>query len=322
VDRRSNLVFDNLPPDAAKELARLQKSEGRLRHELRDARLALSNATVMQRPSATGRTALVKLDRNLLVTDAKPPKLGKQVPPKLGRAERQFNLQLRQVGAHVGQLVKGFEAGDAEALPRLLHLLRAYSDALTPWAVSAVRRMLGEVNDRDVSSWRSLGTAMGRQLHHDIFKTDVGHVMARLLHEQVGLIKSLPVEAGERVHELTLRGLENSERAASYADEIRRSGEVTKARATLIARTEVARTASILTQTRAMAAGITHYRWQTSEDADVRRGHAAMQGKVCRFDTPPAVEENGRIMHFHPGQIWNCRCWPEPLVDRRMTNDG
>lgn len=315
MDRRSALRLDNLPPDAARELERLRRSEDQLKTKLRDAQTQLSNATVTQRPKAQGRTALVKLDRVLAVQDAKPPKLGKQVPPKLGRAERQFNLYLRQVGAHVGQLVKGFEAGNIEVLPRLLHLLRAYSDALTPWAVSTVRRMLGEVNDRDVSSWRSLGTAMGRQLRHDIFKTDVGRIMAVLLHDQVGLIKSLPIEAGERVHELTLRGLENSERAASYVDEIRRSGEVTKARATLIARTEVARTASILTQTRAQAAGITHYRWQTSKDADVRRGHAAMQGKVCRFDTPPAVEENGRIMHHHPGQIWNCRCWPEPLVE-------
>jgi len=270
------------------------------------------NSSVSQRPDGTGPTALVKLQRNLLTSDAST---GHQKPPRIGRAERTFMQSLRQIAGHVGDMVKGFKAGDPEQLPFVLQMLRAYSDALTPWAVSTSRRMLEEVNARDIDSWRSLSGAISQQLRRDIRRTDVGKTMRDLLHRQVKLIKSLPLEAVERVHELTLKGLENSTRAAEYAKEIERTGEVTKSRATLIARTETARTASILTQTRATAAGITHYRWQTAGDADVRPGHKAMQGKICRFDDPPAVNENGRIMYHHPGEIWNCRCWPEPIVE-------
>jgi SPP1 gp7 family putative phage head morphogenesis protein len=246
-----------------------------------------------------------------LSTDAS----SKQSRPKTGRAERQFNSYLRRVAEHVGHMINGFEAGNIELLPTLTQLLRAYADALTPWAVSTSKRMLEEVNSRDKDSWRSLGTKISRQLRHDLMETNVGTVLRQLMGEQVTLIKSLPIEAAQRVHDLTIKGLEDSRRAKEFADMIRASGEVTASRATLIARTEVARTASILAQTRATGAGLTHYRWQTSEDADVRKGHQAMQGKICSYANPPAVNENGRIMRHHPGQIWNCRCWAEPIVE-------
>jgi hypothetical protein len=55
-------------------------------------------------------------------------------------------------------------------------------------------------------------------------------------------------------------------------------------------------------------------RWRTSEDGTVRPGHKAMNGKVCEWASPPAVIENGQVMHHHAGCIWNCRCWCEQLL--------
>ncbi len=194
-------------------------------------------------------------------------------------------------------------------------MLRAYAEALKPWATATAKRMLADVNARDLASWRGLGEAISRQLRFDILRAPVGETMRGLLAEQVTLIQSLPIEAAQRVHEFTLKGLEGSVRPKEVAAAILRSGEVTQSRATLIARTEVARTASVLTQARATHAGSTHYIWETSEDHDVRPGHRAMQGKVCEWASPPAVNEGGRIMYHHPGQIWNCRCWPRPILD-------
>lgn len=300
-------------PETAKQLGAIAKHLMQTQAALVASQAALytaerKNATLTQRPDGYGRTALVRLDRDLLTTDAKPTK---QTPPKTARAERQFNEALRGVAAHVGTLVNESKIGDAQ----LLTILRAYAQALKPWALSTVQRMLGEVDARDRDSWRSLGSAISFQLKNDLRTASVGNVLRGLMYEQVDLIQSLPLEAAERVHRLTIQGLTNSVRAREVAEEIMRTGEVTESRATLIARTEVARTASVLTQTRAQAAGLTHYRWQTSKDADVRPGHREMQGKICEFAHPPAVNENGRIMYHHPGQIWNCRCWPEPLVE-------
>jgi SPP1 gp7 family putative phage head morphogenesis protein len=239
----------------------------------------------------------------------------KQAPPKIGRAERNFLSHLNGVAEHVGHLISGFNPRDPGLVPTLLQLLRAYSDALKPWAVSTVKQMLGEVDARDRDSWRTLGTSISRQLKLDLLGAPVGGVLRDLMAEQVELIQSIPIEAGERVHKLMIKGLENSERAENYVEEIERSGKVTHSRAVLIARTEVARTAASLTQARALAAGVTHYRWQTAGDADVRPGHKVMQGRICEFAKPPAVKENGRIMYHNPGMIWNCRCWAEPLVE-------
>jgi SPP1 gp7 family putative phage head morphogenesis protein len=242
------------------------------------------------------------------------PKASKPRPTRTGRAERQFMAQLRDVARHVGRLINGFEPGTAQTAASLQTLLRAYGQALKPWAVSACSRMLGEVDARDRDFWRDLSANISSQLKHDILRTPVGPALRGLLNEQVGLIQSLPIEAAERVHSLTVRGLLDSTRANEIAAEIKRTGEVTDSRAQLIARTEVARTASILTETRARAAGALFYVWETSRDADVRPGHRAMQGQICRWDDPPAVNENGRIMYHHPGRFPNCRCWASPLI--------
>jgi SPP1 gp7 family putative phage head morphogenesis protein len=212
-------------------------------------------------------------------------------------------------------MINSFEAGNIELLPTITQLLRSYSDALVPWATQTVSRMLADVNARDLDAWRSLGTLISQQLRYDITHTPVGEVMRALMYSQVGLITSIPIEAGERLHELTIKGLENSTRASEFVEQIRASGEVTKSRAMMIARTEVARTASVLTEVRAQSAGLEYYVWETSKDGAVRPGHKDMQGKVCRWDDPPAVDEgHGRTIRHHPGRIWNCRCYPRPVL--------
>ena len=236
------------------------------------------------------------------------------VKPKMDRAERDYVRQLRGVARHVGELINGFEPGDIQSVPSLVNLLRGYAQALRPWAEVTARKMLLEVNARDLDYWRELSSGISVALGYELRSTPTGDRLRELMGRQVELIASLPIQAGQRVHELTIKGLEFSTRAAQIDDEIRRSGEVCESRATLIARTEVARTASVLTQTRAEAAGSTHYTWETSHDGTVRPGHVAMNGQVCAWASPPAVNENGRIMYHHPGQIWNCRCWPRPIL--------
>lgn len=208
----------------------------------------------------------------------------------------------------------GFPLGDLETIPTIEHLLRRYAEALTPWAEATAARMLDDLNRRDEQAWMQQAADMSRALRDELRRAPTGETMRALMAEQVGLIRSIPLEAAERVHRLTIEALEDSTRAAAISKEIQRSGEVAKSRADLIARTEVSRAATSLTEARALAVGSTHYIWRTSGDSDVRAGHRAMEGKVCSWAEPPDVDENGRIMNFHPGQIWNCRCWAEPII--------
>ena len=61
--------------------------------------------------------------------------------------------------------------------------------------------------------------------------------------------------------------------------------------------------------------GIEEYRWRTSKDERVRATHAANEGKVFRWDTPPA--ETG-----HPGNDVQCRCDARPIIPRRFGQDA
>ena len=221
---------------------------------------------------------------------------------------------MRQVARHVGEIINGFEPGDINAFPSLEQLLQRYAEALTPWAERTAGQMLGEIDARDRESWRALGNAISRGLRDEILHAPVGETMRERLSDQVELIRSIPIEAGRCVHELTLKGLEDSTRFNEFVEGIRASGDVAESRAILIARTEVSRTASVLVESRCSHVGIGEYIWRTSRDGAVRPGHKAMEGTSCKWASPPAVDEGGRIMNFHAGQIWNCRCWPEPVL--------
>lgn len=207
-------------------------------------------------------------------------------------------------------MVNGFPAGDPEYVPTIKQLLRRYAEALTPWAERTAAAMLEDVNRRDAQAWAEHAEEMSRALKIELRSAPTGEAMRALMADQVTLIKSIPLDAAQRVHRLTIEGLENGTRAREISAEIQRSGEVAKSRADLIARTEVARSASTLTQARAQHVGSEGYIWRTADDGDVRHSHAQMNGKYVRWDSPPTLDK----MTGHAGQFPNCRCYPEPVI--------
>jgi len=110
---------------------------------------------------------------------------------------------------------------------------------------------------------------------------------------------------------LTFGALSTGRRAEEIQKDILNTGEVTLSRARLIARTEVARTASGLVQARATHIGLTHYVWRTSMDATVRESHKKMNGKIIAWADMPTLED-GSVCHA--GAIYNCRCYPDPIL--------
>lgn len=233
--------------------------------------------------------------------------------PRISQIESWYARSLKRIGGHVGRMVEGFDL-NLSSLPHLAALLKAYSEALRPWAERAARRMIGEVNAKDLSSWNHLGREISAELRHELHTAPLARRMRDLEKIQVDLITSLPTEAAERVAHLTRQALLSGRRADEIAEDISRTGEVTESRALMIARTEVSRTATAILQGRCQTIGVTHYIWRTANDGDVRPGHRAMEGKVCEWARPPAVNENGRMMNHHPGEIWNCRCYAEPVI--------
>lgn len=234
-------------------------------------------------------------------------------PTRIHRAERVYSRQLRNLARHIGHVVSGFDYEDGSAVPTVTAMLRQYAQALTPWARVTAEKMIREVNQRDLEGWRRHSLQISEALRREILNAPTGETLRALLESQVTLITSLPIEAANRVHELTLKGLETSSRAAEVAREIMRTGEVTESRALLIARTETSRTASALVQARATHVGSEQYVWRSSGDGDVRADHKKLNGRAFRWDSPPVADERTGA-RAHPGMIYNCRCFPEPIL--------
>lgn len=228
------------------------------------------------------------------------------------RMENEYLRSLRQLTRQIDHIVKGMAPGGVvQNSIELQNVLRQYSKAITPWARSVAEKILMRIAQKDESAWIHLGKSMGRSIRKELNDAPTGQALRKFLDEQVILITSLPIEAAERVHKLTLEGLADATRAKEIAQEILKTGKVTESRAKLIARTEVARTAAGLTMERAKYVGVSHYHWRTSGDTDVRQSHKAMNGKIIAFDSPPEVDPG---KHYHAGMFPNCRCFIDPIL--------
>lgn len=227
-------------------------------------------------------------------------------------AETHYARQLRKVARHIDDIIKGFAFDDiAKASSGIWDALHRYATLLTPWAEAVGERMVAEVASRDKQAWRAVSAEMGATIKRELDTAPVGVRTRKLMAEQVSLITSLPIEAAQRVHGVAIEGLSTGTRASTIAEDILRTGAVTKSRATLIARTEIGRAATALTQARAEHIGSTHFIWRTAEDSDVRDTHRALNGKSFRWDAPPECDPGHRAL---PGSIWNCRCFAEPIL--------
>lgn len=236
-------------------------------------------------------------------------------PVKTVGIERRYATALRSVSKHIGQMINGIPPDSPNLVPTITEMMEAYSKLLIPWAQATGMKMIEAVNVADRRAWQQLSREISAGLERTIMTTPMGSTMLGLLAEQVHYITSLPIDAAQRVHTLTVNALVEGKRAEEVAKEIAASGEVSESRATLIARTEVARTASTLTQARALGVGSTGYVWETSRDGDVRPSHKVMQGQVVAWDNPPTLDK----MTGHAGEFPNCRCWPRvilPKLDR------
>jgi len=229
------------------------------------------------------------------------------------KAEIAYQRQLTAVAKQVGSIIQGFAPdGVVTDMPALRASLLRYAEVLRPWARTVTATMHGSVAKRDAIAWNRLSREMGRTLRKEIATAPIGQALREAMAIQVKLITSLPVEAAERVHKLTTEGIINATRANEIAKEIMRSGAVTASRAQLIARTEVARTSSLLVESRARHIGSSHYIWRTVLDGRVRKEHRRLEGKVIAWDDPPIAGEDG--MRYHAGQGPRCRCFSEPII--------
>jgi SPP1 gp7 family putative phage head morphogenesis protein len=191
--------------------------------------------------------------------------------------------------------------------------LDSYSEIITPWAQRVAERFAFDVNRHNEKEWRQRSQLISLELRHLVDTAPVGQVMRSIIDEQIKYIKSLPIEAADRVYDIHNQAIEAvvaGGRHEAFAQEIARTGEVAQSRAKLIARTELGRAQVALTQARALNIGSTGYIWRTSNDGDVRHSHKKMEGQFVEWAKPPTIDG----LTGHAGTLPNCRCYCEVVI--------
>lgn len=229
---------------------------------------------------------------------------------KSRRLQAEYERSLRGVAKEVTKLIRGYDPKDILSVERLKKALYAYAEIIEPWGRNIVNKLLKDVAAQDARSWRQHTQQMSLALRAEVLNTPLGDVFKKLADDNVNLIKSIPIEAAQRVHGLVNENIFQSARAEEIATKIMETERVTHNRAILIARTEISRASSVLTETRAKKIGSSGYIWRTSGDLIVRKSHKEMNGKFVAWDEPPLLDK----MRGHAGCFPNCRCYIEPEI--------
>ncbi len=199
------------------------------------------------------------------------------------------------------------------------------SDEYNRFVGSAVKRMVTGLYQSNSNTWREAArkATKGKMLYgalmEELRKGD-SRIMQDQIVENINLIKTLPNDVATKVvkdiTEATLKG----KRASEIEKIIRvQTDKHSRASARLIARTEVSKTTTALTKQRSEQLDLHWYVWRTALDGDrVRKSHRNMEDVLVNWNNPPSPEAlvgEKDVGNYHAGNIWNCRCYPEPLLD-------
>lgn len=190
---------------------------------------------------------------------------------------------------------------------------------------SAVKRMVLPLDVGNQRTWREAAkkATKGKFLYRllmDELKQGTRQIIQKQVMENVLLIKTLPNDVAQKVVSDIAENALKGARAESIEKIIKdKTDQHSRASARLIARTETAKTMSALTKARCEQLGLRWYIWRTALDGTrVRLSHRIMEGVLVNWNNPPAPEElvgDKSAGHYHAGNIWNCRCYSEPVLE-------
>lgn len=186
--------------------------------------------------------------------------------------------------------------------------------------VEQIAKMAKNVSIRE---WkRAVKDTLGIDLLDDYYKGEFfEEAIRRWIAENVLLIKSIPSETLGNMREIILGSYLKGSSIRDIQKAIQETYNVSKRKAQLLARDQVATLNAQLTKAQQTDAGCKKYRWSDSRDGRVRDCHKALNGKVFSWDNPPEMwyeTKRGRVYtgrRCHPGEDYCCRCVAIPVFD-------
>jgi uncharacterized protein with gpF-like domain len=237
------------------------------------------------------------------------------------RIEKNYITALKRLAQYLNRLILG-----ADTVTDIVDALRqaAQSQAFAEFAQAAAVKMATGVFTDAGRTWRQAArhNMRGREIYKALLAEtngSMGGILYDQIHRNAGLIRTLPASLADEAVRYAAAESMKGRRASDIALEIQqRFPARTTARAGLIARTEVGKTSAAITQARSELMGLDWYVWCTAKDGErVRLSHRVMEGVLVKWTNPPSPEAlagEKYAGHYHAGNIYNCRCYPQPLV--------
>lgn len=128
-----------------------------------------------------------------------------------------------------------------------------------------------------------------------------------VLHENVGLIRSIPTQHLHDVEGLVMRSVQHGRSLGDLSEQLQDRFGVTKRRAALIARDQNNKATAVMNKIRKLGLGIDKSQWvHTTASKDPRESHEAMHGEI--FDTAEGCFDSEEGDFVQPGELINCGC--------------
>lgn len=245
-------------------------------------------------PEAAYRDALLEITKAIREAGER------HLIPVLKRVESEYARPV----AKDGLVTDGFAFDILAAFESMTSSLGGISRLAMRLAMEAVERQRQET-DRQLSL--NLHRGLGVDITSAIRSLNVGQKIEAAVVANASLIKSLPDQAVERIKGRVLNDVARGTRYETLAKDIAEQFDITDRRAKLIARDQMAKVNSAITEAKHKALGITKYEWVTAGDERVRDSHADNNGKVFAWNKPPSTG--------HPGEDINCRCIAVAVLD-------
>jgi SPP1 gp7 family putative phage head morphogenesis protein len=133
--------------------------------------------------------------------------------------------------------------------------------------------------------------------------------------ENVGLIKSIPAQYLSGVQGAVMRSITTGNGMQELVPYLQKHKGITLRRARMIARDQTVKSFSALSRARMQKIGVKEYIWRhTAGSRHPRKLHIELDGQVCKYDDPPIIQYDPEV-RGHPGQLINCICRQQPILN-------
>lgn len=219
---------------------------------------------------------------------------------------------------------------DAEVRQEMQRIAEELEQKIADYGLEKWVAKVGDMTkSTSIREWkRVIHQTLGIDLLDDYYKGDFyDQALRRWIDENVLKIKSIPNETLSSMRDIIRDGYMNGRSIRDISREIQDEYNVSKSRAVMLARDQVATLNAQMTKLQQQDAGCEEYIWSDSGDSRVRDCHHSLDGKTFNWNDPPEMwyetKKSGRVYtgrHCHPGEDYCCRCVAIPKFSITTLN--